>query len=394
MKVLQYLIFILFCALLALPIYYSREKTDPNTPKNSPARQKVIMLGVDGMTGRVISDLLQQKKLKNIQAIRNYGSYGKITSIDPIFSPAIWTSIATGKKREDHGIEHFQIKDENGRMMVTNNSHRKTKALWNILSDHKMRSGLLGFFNTWPVEEINGFMISELSPFPLEKGYHPPQTLQVMKEVLAPYVTYDLNRLDEFAKLPYEEQFKYFTPKMFKLLDQLGSELINNYFELKNKRIYSHVESEQYREFFTHNELIEQVVYFSYFEDFIRFELSKRMYERDLDFFFLYLKGTDTISHTTWHYYDTGPNTSPGEVEAYRDIIPRYYLFVDRVMEYFLKVADRDTTIMLISDHGFEKKRALFFNINKTLNVMGYLDYGTDGESNLVHKCLLLIFQE
>lgn len=379
MKALHYLIFILFCAILVFSVSYSRQNAPDNTPKDTPARQKVIMLGVDGFSEKVITELLQQKRLRNIQVLRKSGSYGRITSINPIFSPSIWTSIATGKKREDHGIVHFQIKDEKGRMMVTNNSHRKTKTLWNILSDHQMRSGLLGFFNTWPVEKINGFMISDLSIYPIENGCYPTQIEEVMKDVLAPYINYDSNRLNEFSQMPFEEEVKYFTPNMFKLLDQIGSQLINNYMEIKNKRIYSENEPEQYRDFFQNNELIEQVV-FAYFVDLIRFEYAKRLYNKNLDFFFLYLRGADIISHTSWQYYKPAPGTTGADIESYKDIIPNYYDFVDRVLGYFLEKADQNTTLILISDHGFKKKRALFFKINKILNILGYLDYGPDGE--------------
>lgn len=375
MKINKYLLWLPIPFLLAM-FFGCSSREDP------PVRRKVILLGADGLTEKVVARLLQQKKLKNIQYLRNNGSYGRMASIEIIVSPAIWTSVATGKKREDHGIILFQTKDKDGRLMIVNNSHRRTKALWNILSENQMNVGSVGYFTTWPVEAINGFMVSDVSIFPIKKGYYPPQTAKIMKDILDPYIDYDMKRLDTFARMSFEEQFEYFTPKMFQYLDQLGSELIDDYLKFKNRRIYSKIESEQYRDFFKNNGRIANIMW-AYFVDHIRFEYARRLYRKDLDFFTLLLKGPDVASHFTWEYYEPGPGTPPADMEIYQNIIPNYYSFIDRVLGFFLKAADLDTVVLLVSDHGFERvgeNTVVCYDINKILNTMGYLDYGPDGQ--------------
>ncbi len=373
MKKCSYLILGLCGFIFTLPINGYSETT--------PTRPKVILIGVDGLTEKVVAKLLSQNRLKNIQYIRDNGSYGRIVSIYPTISPALWTSMATGKNREDHGVIGFQIKDpQTGRLIVTNNSHRKTKAIWNILSEKKMKVGTIGYFNTWPVDAVNGFMISNISISPIERGFYPPEIRKIMREIIAPYTSRDLNHLYPFEVLHFRENsLKYFTPKMFSYLDRLGTELINDYSKIKNKRIYSKTESEQYINFFNHKPLIRKMLRY-YFVDQIRFKYAKKMYKNDLDLLALFIKGPDAASHATWEYYEPNLNTPQTDIKAYKDIIPNYYAFVDRVVGYFLQIADPDTTIILVADHGFEKKEALLFDINKVLNTMGYLDYGPDSE--------------
>jgi predicted AlkP superfamily phosphohydrolase/phosphomutase len=373
MRLLQCLIFFLSCILLTFPSYSAGK----STPKAFSAKYKVILLGADGLTNSVIERLLKQNKLKNIRFVRSHGSYGRITSLDPIISPAIWTSIATGKKPKDHGIEHFRIKNDKGRMIVTNRFHRKTKTLWNILSENQMKVGMVGYFTTWPVEKVNGFMISDISVFPIDKGFYPPQIQDVIKEVLEPYIDYDLNHMDEIAPITLIEQLKYFTPRMLTYLDKLGSELTTGYLGLKSNTTYSTNESKQYSEFLKRNKTIYRVIE-AYLNDNIKYEYAKRMYKNDIDFFSLFLKGPDIASHKAWRYYEPDQDTPRSEIEAYKNIIPSYYVFVDKVLGYFLRVADQNTIIILVSDHGFKKTLRLLIDINKVLNTMGYLYYDSD----------------
>jgi predicted AlkP superfamily phosphohydrolase/phosphomutase len=347
-----------------------------------PAKNKIILIGADGLTEKVVAQLLSQNKLKNIKYMRENGAYGRIISINPTASPILWTSMATGKKQKDHGILGFQIEDpQTGRMIVANNSHRKTKAIWNILSENKLKVGLIGYFNTWPVEKVNGFMISDISISPVEKGCYPPETYHIMKEILAPYTTYDLTRMYPFNvfDLDEEEVFRHFTPKMFNYLDQLGSELINNFLQIKESRIYSTNEAMQYFEFLKHTPII-KIALRRYFLDHIRFEYAKKMYKKDIDLFILYLKVPDAFSHIAWEYYRPNATTSKPDIEAYKDIIPRGYVFIDQVLGYFLQAADSATTVIFVSDHGFGDLTKPLYNVNKMLNTMGYLDYESDSE--------------
>lgn len=339
----------------------------------------VVLLGIDGLTDAVVSRLLEEGKLKNFQYLREHGSYGRVTSIDPTSSPPLWATIATGMQREKHGITDFTTQGLRGKTIPVNRTHRRTKAIWNILSERKKSVGVVGYFTTWPAEEVSGFLISDVSVLPVRRGYHPPDLRTTMCEVLAPYIACGAEEESKVGAKNLDEQFEHFTPRMLELFDEIGSELVNDYDALKRATTYAEDEREQYRAFLRNNPLVAEAVFDAGFVDRMRFEYAKKLYRPDLDFFTLYLKGPDIVSHHSWGYYEPGPGIDAQEIHHYKDLVPNYYLFIDRVLGYFLEAAGPDTVIVLVADHGFERRASvLIYDVNALLHTLGYLEYGPD----------------
>ena len=70
-----------------------------------------------------------------------------LASLDPMLSPMLWTSIATGKRADQHGILGFVEPDPGGGgLRPVSSTSRRTKALWNMLHQRGMRSGVVGWF--------------------------------------------------------------------------------------------------------------------------------------------------------------------------------------------------------------------------------------------------------
>ena len=73
----------------------------------------------------------------------------------------LWTTIATGKRPFKHGVHGFSepTPDGKGVQPVTNLS-RKTKLIWNILSQSSLSSNVVGWWPSHPAEPIQGYMVS------------------------------------------------------------------------------------------------------------------------------------------------------------------------------------------------------------------------------------------
>ena len=124
---------------------------------------KVLLIGWDAADWKVIRPLMAAGKMPNISAPRPRRLHGlTITTLQPSFSPMLWTSIATGKRPFNHGIHGFTEPrpDGQGVQRVTNLS-RKCKALWNILGQNGMRSIVVGWWPSYPAEPIQGAMVSD-----------------------------------------------------------------------------------------------------------------------------------------------------------------------------------------------------------------------------------------
>ena len=126
-----------------------------------PTVAPLLVIGVDGLEWNVVLTMLREGSLPNLAQLMRQGIYGQLKTLRNPDSPAVWTSVATGKIPAKHGIVAFTRRDDEGNRQLYNNGDRKTKALWNILSDYRKRVAVIGWWMTYPVEEINGIMVAQ-----------------------------------------------------------------------------------------------------------------------------------------------------------------------------------------------------------------------------------------
>jgi predicted AlkP superfamily phosphohydrolase/phosphomutase len=68
-----------------------------------------------------------------------------------MYSPSLWTSIATGKRMHKHGVYWFIEPDADGRSIdVARSTTRRCKAFWNILTQAGLETQLVGWLTTHP----------------------------------------------------------------------------------------------------------------------------------------------------------------------------------------------------------------------------------------------------
>jgi hypothetical protein len=71
------------------------------------AAPRVVIVGVDGASWSVIDPLLAQEKLPNLAKLIARGAHAELATVEPVISPVVWTSIATGQPPATHGIGDF-----------------------------------------------------------------------------------------------------------------------------------------------------------------------------------------------------------------------------------------------------------------------------------------------
>ncbi len=87
--------------------------------------------------------------------------------------------------------------------------------------------------------------------------------------------------------------------------------------------------------------------------------------------FFFYFETLDIVQHMFWRYVDP---QHPLYVKnpLYQDTIFRYYEKMDRIIGEVLSTMDKDTTLIILSDHGFNSFRRAV-HLNRWLLENGYL---------------------
>ena len=97
-----------------------------------------------------------------------------------------------------------------------------------------------------------------------------------------------------------------------------------------------------------------------------RFNVARRLFEREWDFFFLLFSGSDHISHEVYADMQEGGSASQGA---------RVFQDLNRYLGWFMEHLPPDTDLLAMSDHGFQVFPTIFY-INSWLAQEGYLTLG------------------
>src|SRR5438874_7852554 len=158
-------------------------------------RRKVLFIGWDAADWKVVMPLVDAGKMPNLGRLIEEGICGNIATLQPVLSPMLWTSIATGKRAYKHGIHGFSEPDpRTGGIRPVTNLSRKTKAIWNILNQNGLNTITIGWWPSNPVEELSkGIMVSNdyqravgrnPEKWPLKPGtIHPARLEKVLTEL-------------------------------------------------------------------------------------------------------------------------------------------------------------------------------------------------------------------
>jgi predicted AlkP superfamily phosphohydrolase/phosphomutase/tetratricopeptide (TPR) repeat protein len=284
--------------------------------------KKVIVIGWDAADWKVINPLLDQGLMPALERLINKGAMGNLATLDPPLSPVLWTSIATGKTADKHGILNFIEPDPNtNELRPVSVTSRKIKAVWNILTQEGFKTHLVGWWPSHPAEPINGVCVSNLfqkqpkAPedlWPVPKGcVHPKELEATLSEFRV--------RLDEITSamiLP-------FVPEAEKVDQEKDPSL---------KAIAHHLAEASS----------------------LHAASTWIMENKEWDFLAVYFDTIDHFCHGFMKYHPPQMDGIPDEYYSlYKDVVNSAYRFQDMMLERTLQLAGEDATVIILSDHGF-----------------------------------------
>jgi predicted AlkP superfamily phosphohydrolase/phosphomutase len=287
-------------------------------------RPKVVLIGIDGLDWNVADPLLREGKLPNIASIIEGGVRADFQSLEyGSKSPIIWTTVATGKGPQKHGIADFL--ENSDEAPLYNSNGWRARAVWDILGEHGFTVGVINWMVSWPAQPVNGFNVTDRIVFTEGDGFDPIERTTYPEELLE-----ELKPRQSVAK---------------ELPDEAIAPLVNGD-DWKEGGVPACVDAA----------LTVRIVYSN---DQTVANVATHLLEtrEQPDFFAVYLNGADVSSHYFWGPMD--PSTvdliMPDElVEMCKDVIPRYYQRMDGIVGEILDRVDEGSTIILCSDHGFQ----------------------------------------
>ena len=292
-----------------------------------PTAAPLLVIGVDGLEWDVILTMLPDGSLPNLARIMRQGIYGRLNTLRNPGSPVVWTSVATGKIPAKHGIVDFTRRDDDGKWRLYNNGDRKTKALWNLLSDYGKRVAVIGWWMTYPVEEINGIMVSQTNTL----GGAPWKGRLIKGLPGQVWPTTEQSGMMALLKRSHQQ------------LPDLTNEIFGPFpypLTKMGKRLWADCQ-------------------WSFRADATYLSIARRLLESEepFDLMMVYFGGPDVVGHRFWRYmrpelYNHPP--SPKEIENLGDVITDYYAYVDRSVGTLTDALGPDASVMIISDHGMQ----------------------------------------
>ncbi len=326
------MLIVVFLSLMAIASWINHSPVSTDKPQ-------LVILGLDGATWDLINPMMAKGQLPNIQQLCQEGVHGNLQSLEPMQSPIVWTSIATGLPTDQHGINGY----------FSTRSDLSANRVFDICARNNLKVGLFSWLVTWPPRDPFAFNIPSWMA-------HSPDTRPMS---------------DSCIQELYLEQSRYGGPinPVLALWDSIkrGARLrgVERMAQFYLRDYIGYSEEERLAAKLMAEAQIRADLYIS---------LLKR-HQPDISAFILY--GSDKIAHRFWHYMqpEKFPDFNIEPDNPYKDAITDYYREADRQFGRILETLPESTTVILISDHGFQADpaapRQFFVDVPRLLNTLG-----------------------
>ncbi|MEZ5063957.1 MAG: alkaline phosphatase family protein [bacterium] len=288
---------------------------------------RLVILGVDGFDWNIVDPLVAAGRMPEMEKLQAEGTRADLLTLVPLEkSPVIWTSIATGKLPEQQG-RGFLIESGPDSAKAYTAWNRSTRAFWNILSDLGWSVSVLGWLETWPAERVHGTIVSDYVQYDVaERAKRARFRHRTYPEELIP----EIEPLVVYPKDVSDEDLAPF------LTGTVTAESPDNVrFGFDDLRwIWSG-----------------DLTFTAIAEDFLD--------HRREDVMAIYLRGPDAVCHKFWGAReDLAAGRDDPMAQVFGETVDRYFEATDTLLGRILDKIDLTrTTLVLVSDHGFQGGR-------------------------------------
>ncbi len=277
---------------------------------------RTLVIGIDGATFDLIKPWADAGLLPTFAHLLKHGAHATLDAYPYLNSAAAWSNIVTGYNPGQHSVFSFtaQVHSPQEWYLVTARDRRKP-AFWHTLAASGQRVGVMNVPISFPAETINGFMLSGMdAPLATSKGFSQPA--QLFQELRGARIAYEID-----------------VPNMGRAARANPNEMPASVRAMTVARTRA----------------------FLYLLEKYPCDAAMVVYI-----------GFDRMAHYFWR--DTPPLPDAREWKPLRDLLQLYDEQVSEVLSH----AAHDTTVFLISDHGFGTMHIGNRGINQLLEKLGY----------------------
>lgn len=283
------------------------------------AKRRVVVIGVDGSPSSFLHAGMANNMFPNLRRLCQQGTCAELNSVFPPVSSVAWTTFLTGVNPGRHNIHGFiDGNRETGQMFIPTARNRKAPTLMSILAKADRRTAVINVPVTYPPEPVNGILVSGFLCTELDKVSYPANLAEWLRQ--QEYI------IDADAWVAHESKERF--------MGMLEKTLAK------------------------------------------RIAVARQLWQWEKwDYFQIHIMETDRVNH---FYFEEMVNEDGPLAERALGI----YQETDRFIGEMMTRVDDDTTLIVLSDHGFCTLKAEF-QLNVWLQQHGYLSYrpGTEKKS-------------
>ncbi|MFL6248824.1 MAG: alkaline phosphatase family protein [Thermoanaerobaculia bacterium] len=274
---------------------------------------RVAIFAIDGADWELISELSNDGRIPNIRALALGGTTASLQTIQPTVSPLVWTSVATGLPPDRHGVIDFI--DGRTKRPVDSRT-RRTPAVWDIAEAFGRQAVTVNWWTDWPARPDSATTFD--TPVTLQRG-------AVYPEQLGPR-TAQLEVPSQTIGSPQVRRFLNISDAEFNTAVSSGGPMdpINVFRDVLAKTWTDH-------------------------------RVAATLYQQQEPLLLMVnYEGTDAVNHLFSPYHPPyREGISQTEFRKYWPAVANYYSEVDRLIGEWMKVLSDDTTVIIVSAHGF-----------------------------------------
>ena len=389
----------------------SRPSFDPSSvTREAREEHRVFLIGLDGATFDVIDPMVAKGELPHLASLMERGARATLMSemapnqpfansaSQGMRTPVIWETIITGTRPRDHQVwDFYQTKlpflseplpfrmpfpSRIGSLLGAQDkpiysTDAEERRAWELFDDFAADSLSVGWVDSWPAFDSGHCgIVSDRAHFDTRATASP----EAWEERFAWYYR-DFPSIaeDKLGKVFLADYRKAMVDDPDELLEQQGifdaimdGKLHDQWYREglyreTAKQVFGYDYDPEYADKFAKTDplywehhlvgneaadLARDNFYADVAVDLLKERLANGSGLPELSCF--YFPSTDTSQHWLWKYYEPEAfqDVDPGSLERLGDSIPAVYRNADRIVGDLLALADENTTIIIVSDHG------------------------------------------
>jgi predicted AlkP superfamily phosphohydrolase/phosphomutase/tetratricopeptide (TPR) repeat protein len=283
---------------------------------------KVLLIAWGGADWELCRTLVERGRLPHLGRLIAEGASGPLTSLQPLIGPITWTSAATGKYPSKHGIHgHYQMSPDGDGICPARSTSRKTKAIWNILSQRGLEAHSINWLVSHPAEPIRGVCVSQSfaaqpaaagQEWPVPAGsVHPAEVLETLANLRERPEDLDPGVIEAFVP-------------DWRKVNQKSDHRLTDCMVFLAESVTAHSTATWVLE------------------------------HRPWNFLAAGYWGIERFSHRFMPFHPPRASyVSESDFALYNGVVEGAYVFHDMMLGRLLELAGADANVMLVSDHGY-----------------------------------------